>query len=222
MHQMHISTTKVSSVVLGPKKLEIRKTLWNCIWAERTKYYAMKLNQIRRRIELCMREIILRFEMNLKKKNFFLDSIIHIRIFKQVPKYLATGLKRPSGTYSPPAEASTQGFKCKTNTIPILMHQMRISTTTVSSVVLRPKKLEIRKTLWNCIWAERTKYYAMKLNQIRRRIELCMREIILRFEILYIRGWDTIMIASISLQYQWQPIMYLWISRRWISLFLFL
>jgi hypothetical protein len=34
-----------------------------------------------------MREIILRFEMN-----FFLDRIIHIRIFKQVPKYLATGL----------------------------------------------------------------------------------------------------------------------------------
>jgi hypothetical protein len=28
------------------------------------KYYAMKLSQIRRRIELCMREIILRFEMN--------------------------------------------------------------------------------------------------------------------------------------------------------------
>jgi hypothetical protein len=35
--------------------------------------------------------------------------------------------------------------RCKTNTRPILMHQMRISTTSVSSVVLRPKKLEIRK-----------------------------------------------------------------------------
>jgi hypothetical protein len=32
----------------------------------------------------------------------------------------------------------------KTNTIPILMHQMRISTNQVSSVMLRPKKLEIR------------------------------------------------------------------------------
>jgi hypothetical protein len=71
--------------------------------------------------------------------------MIHIRIFKQVPKYLAAGLKRPSGTNSPPGEASTQVFKCKTNTIPILMHQMRISTNQVSSVVLRPKKLEIRK-----------------------------------------------------------------------------
>jgi hypothetical protein len=39
-------------------------------------------------------------------------------------------------------------LQCKTNTIPILMHQMRISTTKVSSVILRPKKLEIRKTLW--------------------------------------------------------------------------
>jgi hypothetical protein len=33
----------------------------------------------------------------------------------------------------------------KTNMIPILMHQMRISTNQVSSVVLRPRKLEIRK-----------------------------------------------------------------------------
>jgi hypothetical protein len=59
------------------------------------------------------------------KVYFFLDSIIHIRIFKQVPKYLATGLYRPSGTYSPQAEASTEELKCKTNTISILMHQMR-------------------------------------------------------------------------------------------------
>jgi hypothetical protein len=35
-------------------------------------------------------------------------------------------------------------FVCKTNTLPILMHQMRISTNKVSSVMLRPKKLEIR------------------------------------------------------------------------------
>jgi hypothetical protein len=36
----------------------------------------------------------------IHKIYFFLDRIIHIRIFKQVPnsKYLATGLKRPSGT----------------------------------------------------------------------------------------------------------------------------
>jgi hypothetical protein len=34
---------------------------------------------------------------------------------------------------------------CKTNTLPIFMHQMRISTTTVSSVMLMSKKLEIRK-----------------------------------------------------------------------------
>jgi hypothetical protein len=40
--------------------------------------------------------------------------------------------------------------RCKTNTIPILMHQMRISTNQVSSVVLRPKTLEIRKKSENC------------------------------------------------------------------------
>jgi hypothetical protein len=71
------------------------------------------------------------------------------------------------------AELKDQVVLYKTNTIPIFMHRMRISTTEVSSVVLRPKKLEIRKTnCENCIRAEKTKYCAMKLSQIRRRIEL--------------------------------------------------
>jgi hypothetical protein len=35
-------------------------------------------------------------------------------------------------------------MSCKTNMIPILMHQMHIWTTQVSSVALRPKKLEIQ------------------------------------------------------------------------------
>jgi hypothetical protein len=42
---------------------------------------------------------------------YFLDSSIQIPIFKQVLKYIATGLQRSSGTNSPPAEASTQGLK---------------------------------------------------------------------------------------------------------------
>jgi hypothetical protein len=46
--------------------LEIRKQYCeNCIRADKTKHYAMKLSQIHRMIELCLREIILRFEMNL-------------------------------------------------------------------------------------------------------------------------------------------------------------
>jgi hypothetical protein len=51
----------------------------------------------------------------------------------QIPKYLATGLYRPSVTYRLPAEAWTQGLKCKTNTLTVLKHQMRISITQVSS-----------------------------------------------------------------------------------------
>jgi hypothetical protein len=54
-----------------------------------------------------MREIILRLEMNVKKKTFFFTVLFIFVFLKQVPKYIATGLKRPSGTYSPPAEAST-------------------------------------------------------------------------------------------------------------------
>jgi hypothetical protein len=38
-------------------------------------------------------------------------------------------------------------IKFKTNMLPIVMHQMRISTTQVSSVMLRSKKLEIRKKI---------------------------------------------------------------------------
>jgi hypothetical protein len=73
-------------------------------------------------------------------------------------------------------------LKCKTITILILMHQMRIPTNfKVSSVIFRPKKLEIRINCENCKRAEKTKG-AINLSQIRRRIELCMREIILRFE----------------------------------------
>jgi hypothetical protein len=57
------------------------------------------------------------------------------------------------------------------------MFQMSILTNYVSSVMLRPKKkmemtAKIRKT-----------QSAVKWSQIRRRIELCMREIILCFDI---------------------------------------
>jgi hypothetical protein len=40
-----------------------------------------------------------------------------------------------SGAYSPPAWASTQGLKCKTYMVTILMHQMHISTIYVPSVI---------------------------------------------------------------------------------------
>jgi hypothetical protein len=60
--------------------------------------------------------------------------------------------------------------ECKTNTIQTLMHQMRISTDEVSSVMLRPKKKkEIRKL------DEPKNQSAMKLSQFRRRIEIIHR-----------------------------------------------
>ena len=95
MHQMRISTNEVSSVVLEPKKLEVEKK--NCEKCKEPKkkqnksYCAMKLSQIRRRKELCMREISFVSKW-IYEIYFLLDSFIHIRIFKQIPKYLATGL----------------------------------------------------------------------------------------------------------------------------------
>jgi hypothetical protein len=44
----------------------------------------------------------------------------------------------------------------KTNTIPILIHQISISTNQVSSMVPRPKKLETREKCENCERAEKT------------------------------------------------------------------
>jgi hypothetical protein len=63
MHQMRISTTRFFSdaqveKVGNPKKVNTVKQLSD------ENQTTMKLSQIRRRIELCLEEIILRFEMN--------------------------------------------------------------------------------------------------------------------------------------------------------------
>ena len=92
MHQMRISTNEVSSVVLEPKKLEVeKKNREKCKEPKKKSYCAMKLSQIRRRKELCMREISF-VSRWIYEIYFLLDSFIYIRIFKQIPKYLATGL----------------------------------------------------------------------------------------------------------------------------------
>jgi hypothetical protein len=61
---------------------------------------------------------------------------------------------------------------------------MRISTNQVSSVMLRSKYLEIQKKLKIVKEPIKTEQSVMKWSQIRRRIELCMREIIFRFEMV--------------------------------------
>jgi hypothetical protein len=89
---------------------------------------------------------------------FFLDSFIHFRIFKQVPKYSVTGLQRPSGTCSPPAEASTQGLKCKTNTIP----DAHFEYSSLFSGTQAEKVGNPEKNCENCIKSQKTQ----KLSQI--------------------------------------------------------
>jgi hypothetical protein len=91
MHQMHISTTQVSSVMLKSKKLEIRKkeevkteravgwkpnrVSWN--WAKSVEGYSYAWGRWS-------------FVLRCIYKIYFLDSSIHI--LKQVAKYLVTGL----------------------------------------------------------------------------------------------------------------------------------
>jgi hypothetical protein len=73
----------------------IYKSVFRCWWiwvrAMKTKHSATILSQIRRRIELCLREksLILRWIYNIY---FSLVSSIRIPILKQESKYLATGL----------------------------------------------------------------------------------------------------------------------------------
>jgi hypothetical protein len=69
--------------------------------------------------------------------------------------------------------------QCKTNTIPIVMHQIRILT---NNVMLRSEKLEIRQNVKIVKEPKKPKQSAMKLSQIVRRIKFCMKERILPFE----------------------------------------
>jgi hypothetical protein len=82
MYQMPISTNKVSSEMLRPKKFEIPT---NCERAEKTKCHEIEPNPSKDR---AMHE-----GDNLSFWDEFVKfTSIHIHIFKQVPKYLATGL----------------------------------------------------------------------------------------------------------------------------------
>jgi hypothetical protein len=59
---------------------------------------------------------------------FRLDSFIHIPIFKQVLKYFSYWAVETLGDLQSTSRDLDPGVKCKTDTIPILMHQVRIST----------------------------------------------------------------------------------------------
>jgi hypothetical protein len=73
MHQMRISTTQVSSVMLRSKKLEILEKMWKLQEpSEENQTECHEIEPNLSKIELCMREIILRFEMNLQNFTFFL------------------------------------------------------------------------------------------------------------------------------------------------------
>jgi hypothetical protein len=100
MHQMRISTNQVSSVMFKHKKLEIRgenvktvkepiktKQPWNEIGPNSSKDRAMheRRNPMPEGDNPSFWDEFIKF-------TFFVHSWIHIRIFKQVPKYLATGL----------------------------------------------------------------------------------------------------------------------------------
>jgi hypothetical protein len=150
------------------ENLEIRKKCENGKRRrKKTKQSAMPLSQIRQRIVICPREIILRFEVNLWNLHLSwqFNSYSYIKASTEV---LSNWAVKTYGDQKYTSRGFDPGFKIKTNTLPILMHQMRISTTQASSVMHGSKKLEIRKKCEN--WKSRrmkTKQNAMKLSQIR-------------------------------------------------------
>jgi hypothetical protein len=76
--------------------------------------------------------------------------------------------------------------RCKNNTIPILMHQMRISIIYISSVMFRQaeKKMEIRNVMTNDSQNIPPKQSAVKWSQTRRRIELVYARLMRELNIL--------------------------------------
>jgi hypothetical protein len=86
MHQMRISTTQVSSVMLRSTKLEI----WKNVKTVRTVGWKPDCHEIEPNPS--KDRAMPKRDNPIYKIYFFLDSSIHIQILKQVSKYLATGL----------------------------------------------------------------------------------------------------------------------------------
>jgi hypothetical protein len=112
---------------------------------------------------------------------FFLDSWIHIHICKQLQKVHSNWAAETLGDLQSTSRGFDAGVKCKMHTISILMHQIHNSTNYVSLVMLRLTNLKILNVM--AVGTQiKHKQNAVIYNQIRRLIELCIREMILRFE----------------------------------------
>jgi hypothetical protein len=99
---------------------------------------------------ICKREIsfVLKLVYNVCLWGFFLTVLkIHIRIYHASTEVLSYWPVETIGDLLSTSRGLDRDVKFKIYAIPILMHQMRISTTCVSSVILRPK-IWISKMLW--------------------------------------------------------------------------
>jgi hypothetical protein len=105
----------------------------------------MKLSQICQKIELCMREIIHRFEMNCK---IYLNISIHISIFMQVLKYLAV---ENLGDLGLPAKASMcRSLQCGNEATSSLAFSQRPYPRTIQKTEWGGPSDETRKTEVPC------------------------------------------------------------------------
>jgi hypothetical protein len=127
--------------------MEIRKKNMKSTEQPKRTKSATKLSQTHWRIELCKTAIIPRFEMNVYKVIVFwqYDSYSYFKTSTEVISYWAIENLGDS-------KSTSRGFhprvQMSNNTIPILMHQIRISTDDVSSVMRRRKRWKSDK-MWN-------------------------------------------------------------------------
>ena len=94
MHQMRVLTKQVSSVVLEPKKLEVRKKNVKSVKSRKNQILCHEIEPNPSKERAMHEGDNPSFLDEFMKFYFLLDtcSFIHIRIFQQIPKYLATGL----------------------------------------------------------------------------------------------------------------------------------
>jgi hypothetical protein len=98
----------------------------------KTKQSAMKLSQIRRRIELCLREIILRFEMNLQNLLFSwqFNSYSYFKAITEVLKLV----------FHPVVRGTTSGLRAKMGQV--------VRCTQVESTFFGGRKQDAEHAAW--------------------------------------------------------------------------
>jgi hypothetical protein len=142
IHTIPILTIYVSSVRLRLKKLEIRNIMTVKSRGENQRECRrMELNSLKDRAIHGGDNLLF---WNVLIFSWLLNSYPYFQACTEVHSFWAVATQ---GDLQSTSRGLDPWVKCKINMIPILMHQMRILSTRVSLVMLRPHILEIRNVM---------------------------------------------------------------------------